>query len=306
MSFFENGIKAKVMSTELVIEANVSKKVLFESLDLAKEFEVTFSAYNEESLLCRVNRNAGVKAVTCSESELELFKEAFMMAEVSDGVFDPTIGVLTQGVYGFGKKSAKIPSKNELQKVKKLVNYKNLIINKKEVYLKEKGMKLDFGGIGKGFIADKIMSYLRERGATKALVNVGGEISTFGKHYNIALRDPFSKNNLAIVKTCKEPLCISTSGDYERYIASRENHHILDNKTAKQNHYYSSVTIIQNGRVCTMLDAVATIVFNSNKEFLKDISLKYNIAIIAVVDSGEIYFENFKALNIEGLELFAL
>jgi len=306
MSFFENGIKAKVMSTQLIIEANVSKKTLFEALEWSKKFEATFSAYNEESLLCQVNKNAGLKPIICSDEELELFTKALDMAEASDGVFDPTVGALSQGLYGFGKKSAKIPTYKELQSARKLVNYKNLIINHKEVYLKEKGMKLDFGGIGKGYVADKIINYLQTKGATKALVNVGGEIATFGKRYNIALKDPYSKGNLAIVKTLQSPLCISTSGDYERFIASKKNHHILDNKTAKQNHYYSSVTIIQNGIDCTLLDAVATIVFNTSQEFLKDISQKYGVAIIAVVESGEIYFENFKSLNIEGVELFAL
>jgi len=306
MSFFENGIKAKVMSTQLIIEANVSKKILFEALEWSKKFEATFSAYNEKSLLCKVNQNAGLKPVVCSSEDLELFTKALEMAEMSHGIFDPTVGALSQGLYGFGKKSAKIPTYKELQSAKKLVNYKNFIINQREVYLKEKGMKLDFGGIGKGFVADKIINYLQTKGATKALVNVGGEIATFGKKYNIAIKDPYSKGNLAIVKTLHSPLCISTSGDYERFIASKKNHHILDNKTAKQNHYYSSVTIIQNGIDCTLLDAVATIVFNTSQEFLKNISQKYGVAIIAVVESGKIYFENFKSINIESVELFAL
>jgi thiamine biosynthesis lipoprotein len=304
MSFFENGIKAKVMSTELIIEANLPKKILFECLELAKRFEETFSAYREDSLLCKVNKHAGFKAIICSEYEIELFQKAFESAKDSDGVFDPTIGVLSQGLYGFGKESAKIPSKKELEKAKKLVNYENFIVTHNEVYLKERGMKLDFGGIGKGFLADKIMNYLYQSGATKALVNVGGEICTFGKNYNIALRDPFSTKNLAVIKTLKNQLTISTSGDYERYIASKENHHILDHKTAKQNHYYSSVTIIKNGTDATLLDVVATIVFNSKKELLKNISKKYNVAIVTVFQDGEIYFENFKALDIQSVELF--
>ena len=304
MSFFENGIKAKVMSTELIIEANLSKKILFEALDFVKEFEERYSAYRETSLLSLVNKNAGVKPIVCNSYELELFAKALEMAELSEGIFDPTIGVLSQGLYGFGKESAKIPTQKELEGVKKLVNYKNFYVDEKEVYLKEKGMKLDFGGIGKGFVADKIMQLLLNRGASKVLVNVGGEIATCGKRYNIALRDPFSKNNIAVIKTLKNPLSISTSGDYERFISSKKNHHILDHKTAKQNYYYSSVTILKNGTECTLLDAVATMVFNSKKEFLKDIAQKYGVAIIVIEQEGEISFENFKALDIESIVLF--
>jgi len=306
MSFFENGIKAKVMSTELIIEADVSKKILFECLELAKDFEAKYSAYKDDSLLCKINKNAGKKAVKCTNEELEIFHIALEIAESSAGVFDPTIGILSQGTYGFGKESATLPSDVLLKKAQKLVDYKKVSLENDEIYLMQNGMKLDLGGIGKGYVADKIIQLLRTNNAKKALVNVGGEICTFGKHYNIALKHPFSQENLAIIKTLKDPLCISTSGDYERYITSKKNHHILDHKTAKQNHYYSSVTIIQNGIDCTLLDAIATMVFNSKKELLKDISKKYKICIIAVVEDGEIYFENFKALDIQSIELFSL
>ena len=305
MSFFENGLQAKIMSTVLVIEADVSKRVLFEALELARDFEAKYSAYDEKSLLCRVNQQAGKNPVVCSEDDIEIFLVAKEMAEKSDGVFDPTIGVLSQGAYGFGRRSAKVPSLEELDKVKKLVNYKNFIINKNEVYLKEAGMKLDFGGIGKGFVADKIVKYLQKHGATKALVNVGGEICSFGKKYNIALRDPASTANLALIKSTKESLSISTSGDYERYIASKKNHHILDHKTAVQNHYYASVTVMKNGVESTLLDAVATMVFNSKKELLKDIAHKYDVALIIVLHDGEIYFENVRNLHIVGVEILA-
>ena len=306
MLFFENGIKAKVMSTQLMIEANVSKKVLFGALDFAKEFEERYSAYKESSLLCRVNANAGVKAIVCNEYELELFTTALEMAEASEGIFDPTIGVLSQGLYGFGKESARVPTQKELESVKKLVNYKNFIVTKSEVYLKEKGMKLDFGGIGKGFVADKIAQMLFAHNAGKFLLNVGGEIVSFGKKYNIAIKDPHSQKNLAVIKTSKKALSISTSGDYERYISSKENHHILDHKTAKQNHYYSSVTLIKNGIESTLLDAVATFVFNSKRELLKGIAQKFGVALVVVTGEGEVFFENFRGLDIEGVELFSL
>jgi len=306
MSFFRHGLKAKVMSTELIMEANVSKKILFEALDRVHEFEDTYSAYKESSLLSKINKNAGIKAVFCNEYEIELFQRALEMAEISQGVFDPTIGVLTQGTYGFGKLEAKVPSQRELQEVKELVNYHDLSVSSDEVYLKKKGMRLDLGGIGKGYIAQKITNYLQERGATKVLVNVGGEICTIGKEYNIAIQDPYSAQNIAVIKTKSSALCISTSGDYERFIGSKQNHHILDNKTAVQNHYYSSITIIQNGEDATLLDAVATMVFNTPPEHLCKLATKYKIAIIAIVEDGELIFENFKSLEIRALELYAL
>ena len=306
MAFFENGLRAKVMSTELIIEADVSKKILFEALDLVKEFEAKFSAYKDESLLSRVNANAGVSEVACSQEEIELFSKALEMAKASDGVFDPTIGVLSQGTYGFGKSTQKIPSKKELQKAKGLVNFKDFIVNEESVYLKKKGMRLDFGGIGKGFIAEKIIAFLQSRGAKKALVNAGGEICTFGKNYNIAIKNPYTDENIAVIKTSKTPLTLSTSGDYERFIGSKKNHHILNSKTASQNHYYSSITLIKDGTEGTLLDAVATMAFNAPKEQLRALAKKYNIAIIAIEEEGNLLFENFKSLDIRAVELYAL
>ena len=306
MAFFENGLRAKVMSTELIIEADLSKKILFEALDIVKEFEAKFSAYKEESLLSRVNANAGISEVACSPDERELFAKALEMAKISEGLFEPTIGVLTQGTYGFGKSTQKIPSKKELQKAKELVNFQDFIVNEESVYLKKKGMRLDFGGIGKGFIAEKLIAFLQSRGAKKALVNAGGEICTFGKNYNIAIKNPYTDENIALIKTSKTPLTLSTSGDYERFIGSKENHHILDRKTASQNHYYSSVTLLKDGTEGTLLDGVATIVFNAPKEELRVLAKKYNIAIIAIEEEGSLLFENFKSLDIKAIELYAL
>ena len=167
-------------------------------------------------------------------------------------------------------------------------------------------MRLDFGGIGKGYIAQKLVGTLKQRGASKALVNVGGEICTFGKEYNVAILDPFTKENIAIIKTSKNELSISTSGDYERYIGSKEYHHILDHKSATQNHFYSSITIIKDGICGTLLDCIATMAFNAPQEELKGLAKKYDVAIIAIVEEGELLFENFKSLSIKSVELYPL
>ena len=292
------------MSTEFVIEANVSKKILFEALDLAKEFEAKYSAYKEDSLVSKINNLSGVEGVVCTPKEIEIFQKSLEIAELSKGLFDPTIGALTQGLYGFGKKTAKIPKPQELQNTKKLVNFKNLQISNNEVFLTQKGMKLDLGGIGKGYIADKIINFLQQKGATKALVSAGGEIVTLGKEYHVALKNPFEEGNSGIFITTKSPLSISTSGDYERYIGSKEHHHILHAATAKPNHYYSSLTLIQNGHNATLLDGVTTIAYNSHKESLKKLAQRFGVAIIAITPDKEIYFENFSQLDLKSFEIY--
>jgi len=303
MAFFENGIKTTVMSTELLVEANVSKKILFECLDLAKAFESKYSAYKSSSLLSSINMAAGDYAIECEKEDLEVFEKALEIAKLSDGLFDPTIGALTQGLYGFGTYREKIPSKAELAYTKAFVDYKLVKISEHEIYLPKRGMKFDLGGIGKGFVADKIIAYLQKKGATKGLVSVGGEICSFGREHTVAIKNPFGEGNIAIINTNKELISLSTSGDYERFIESKENHHILDNKSAIQNHYYSSVTIIKNGLECTTLDGVATVVFNSKPKDLGALAKKFEIAIISISPQKEICFENFSDLEIKNIEI---
>ena len=304
MALFEKALRATVMSTELFINSNVSKKLLYACLELAKEFETTYSAYQESSLLSKINSAAGSERVVCSPDELEIFRKALSIAKISDGKFDPTIGALTQGLYGFGMQRAKIPTQNELQERKKLLNYNLVEIQEDTIYLKKSGMRLDLGAIGKGYVADKIIEKLLESGATKALVSVGGEICSFGKSYNIALQDPFSEKNIGVIQSSKKPLSISTSGDYERFIGSKEHHHILDTQSAKPQHYYSSVTLLQNGIDATTLDGVATIVFNSPPEELEALAKKFAVAIVVITPQKRIIIENFEMLDIEQFTLY--
>jgi len=305
MSLFINGLKAKVMSTELIIEANVSKNILFEALELVKAFEAKYSAYKEDSLLSHINHSSGENTIECSLEDMEIFSKAIAIAKRSNGLFDPTIGALTQGSYGFGTKEAKLPSPAELTKKKKLVNYKECIIHERTIFLQQKGMRLDLGGIGKGYIGDKIMEFLLKKGATKVLLSVGGEICSYGKKYTIALQDPFENKNIAIIKTSKKMLSVSTSGDYERFIGSKKNHHILDNTSAKPNHFHSSITILKDGLHGATLDAVATIAFNSKNEDLYALAKKFEVVIIAISPQKSIQIENFSGLSIESFEMFS-
>ncbi len=305
MGLFRNGLKARVMSTELIIEADVSKRVLFLALQMAKEFEERYSAYKTSSLVGQINQNAGKKALECRSDDIDLFHATLEVTKRTRGVFDPTIGALTQGTWGFGTKEAKVPTQKELQCAKELVNFHDFLLQDNKAFLKKEGMRLDFGGIGKGFLAQKLCTFLQTKGAKKILVNVGGEIVTFGKRYFIAIKNPFADGNIAVIKTKKEPLSITTSGDYERFIGSKRYHHILSVSTAKQNHYYSSVTLLKNGLQFTWLDALSTLVFNTPPNRLLELAQEYEMAIIVITPNQEIFCYNLKNLAIDSLEFYS-
>lgn len=279
MALFEKALEAKVMSTHLLIRANVSQNILFQAHEIATDFESRYSAYKEDSFLNIINNNAGKKPVSCTPEDYTLFQTSLQASKQTDGSFDISIGALSHGVYHYGFANEIKASWKMIDAYKALVNYKNILLTPDSIYLTKAHMRLDLGGIGKGYVAKQIALFLESKGATKILVDVGGEIVTRGKSYIIALKDPFNEGNMAIITTSTEDMSISTSGSYERFI-DKENHHILNTSAGTSSHYYSSMTILQNGWNIDYLDAYATALFNQTPEKNITLAQKLDIAMI--------------------------
>ena len=291
------------MSTQLLIRADVSKRLLFEAYAIAVKFEERYSAYKEESFLNRINASAGISRIACNEEDIALFRQCVAASQSSGGDFDITIGALSHGAYHFGFANQGKADDPLLQQQKKLVGYDLIDLDDESIFLTKKGMRLDLGGIGKGYVAKKIALFLQEKGAAKALVDVGGEMVSFGKRYTVAIKDPFSDGNIVYIKTSKAPMSISTSGDYERFIASRDTHHIIDKKSGRSPGFYSSMTVLQNGFNIDMLDAYATAMFNNGPEYVKDFSKRLNLATITVDKDASITLNNINELNCRSITL---
>jgi len=291
------------MSTHLLIRANVSKAILLEAYAIAKAFEARYSAYKEDSFLNQINKLSGKKSLTCKDEDILLFKRCIKASKDTDGAFDISMGALVHGAYHFGFSNQKIATKESIKKQKQLVNYRFIEIENNNIFLKKMGMRLDLGGIGKGYVAKEIALFLEKKGATKMLINVGGEIISKGKSYTVSIKDPLSEQNIAIIKTSKEAISISTSGDYERFIDSRENHHILDSDLGVSSNEYSSMTLIQNGLGIDILDAYATAMFNNPLESLKKFAKKQNFASISIDKQNDIVFTNMQSIRLKSIEV---
>ena len=302
MAFFEKALEAKVMSTHLLIRANVSKNILLQAYKIATDFESRYSAYKEDSFLNTINQNAGQYPTPCTPKDYKLFNTSIKASEQTGGLFDISIGALSHGAYHFGFDNEQKASQEEIEKQKNLINYKNIILTPDSIMLNKKGMRLDLGGIGKGYVAKQIALFLTQKGASKILVNVGGEIITRGKSYTVSIKDPFSENNLAYIKTSKKDISISTSGSYERFI-DKKNHHILNTFKGISSPYFSAMTVMQNGWNIDKLDAYATALFNQKTE--KNIALckKLNIAIISTDTQAVTSFCQLDILNLKDIEL---
>lgn len=281
MAYFEKALEAKVMSTHLLIRANVSKTLLYQAHKIATDFENRYSAYKENSFLNLINKNAGIKPTPYTEEDATLFRTSIEASQQTDGLFDITIGALSHGAYHFGFANEGKASQKQIDTQKKLVNYQNITLKQENIYLKNRGMRLDLGGIGKGYAAKLIAHFLAKQGATRILVDVGGEIVTRGKSYTIALKDPFNKDNIAHIKTSKADMSISTSGTYERFI-DEKNHHILHTDKGTSSHHYTSMTILQNGWNIEYLDAYATALFNQSPANITQMADRLNLSMITI------------------------
>jgi len=302
MALFDKALEAKVMSTHLLIRANLSKKLLYEAYNIAKAFEARYSAYRESSFLSTINRAAGKEPVLCRAEDLHLFQRALLASKQTEGRFDISIGAVSHGAYHFGFSNQSLAPKALLKAQQSLVDYTKITVDDKSIFLKEEGMRLDLGGIGKGYAARLIALFLKEAGATRILVDVGGEIVTEGKVFTIALRNPSGKGYIGHIKTGKGALSISTSGDYERFI-DEKNHHILDAGKGASSTYYRAMTVMRDGWDIDLLDAYATALFNIEPALLASAVHRLEASVLVIERNNDIRYLNPAKVSLSKIEL---
>jgi thiamine biosynthesis lipoprotein len=232
-----------------------------------KELDQIFSDYKTDSEALRLSASAGSgQAVKVSDELFHVIKQAVEVSEKSDGAFDVTVGPLVQ-LWRRARKQKVLPNDDEIRQAKELVGWKLLKLDEatQSVELKRQGMRLDFGGMAKGFIAQDVSRLLREKGVQQTLVAVAGDIvagdapsNTTGWKVGVA---PLDRPNGAVSRLLLLKNCaISTSGDAFQFVEinSVRYSHIVDPQTGLGLTQRSSVTIVAADG--TTADALATAV----------------------------------------------
>lgn len=243
-----------------------NEKYIDECMDLCEKYEKLFSRTISDSDISKINTSKGC-ATAVEPETIELIDKGLKYSTDSDGIFDITIGSVSR-LWDFSSGKNIIPPDKEIAESVKNINYNNVVINDNTVILKNPNTVLDLGGIAKGYVADKIKSYLISKGVHSGVIDLGGNILLIGNkpdksNYNIGIRKPFSDRNqtLAVVRTCDKS--IVSSGSYERYFYTSDNvlfHHILDTKTGYPvESDLVSVTIISDNSIDG--DALSTTCF---------------------------------------------
>ena len=233
-----------------------------------KRLESIFSCHIAGSDIKRINEAAGQEPVEVRPETVFVLQKALEVAEISGGAFDPTVAPLLD-LWGFKTDEPGVPSQNDLNEALQLVNYKEVEIDETSstVFLPQPGMKIDLGGIAKGYIVDQGLKIADDSSASALFINAGGDISVAGtkpsgETWKIAIQDPLESQKLTAVLDVGEG-SIATSGDYQRFfeVDGEKYHHIIDPKTGYPVVDISSVSILAPDTI--MADALSTAVFVS-------------------------------------------
>ena len=215
-----------------------------------RRLEELLSTWIATSELSRVNTSAGVMPVHVSPETLTVVQRAIQVAEMTDGGFNIAIGPAVEA--WSVTEGQRIPTESELDALRPLVDLMSVHVDVREqtIYLGKAGMRIDVGGIGKGYAADRAVEALWEAGAIAGVVALSGDIKTFGrlpdgKMFPVGIQHPREDGSvLAWIDLQDE--AISTDGDYERFF-ERDGvryHHILDPRTLQPARSCQSVTVI--------------------------------------------------------------
>lgn len=261
-----------------------------------KRIEKLLTTFDENSQTNQVNKYAGIKPVRVDQEVFDLVERSIRISSITDGAFDITYGSIDKRLWNFDKSMTRLPDAVTAKQMVKLINYRNVILDRinSTIMLKEKGMRIGFGGIGKGYAAEKAKALLKERNVTSGIINASGDLAAWGTRacnqpWTIGIADPdkashpFSYMNIS-------DMAVATSGNYEKfiYVDGKKYSHTINPKTGLPVTGIKSVTIIAPN--AEIADAMATpVTVMGIKAGLHLINQVHYLGCIIIDDYNSIY-----------------
>lgn len=260
---------------------------------LLKAFDYSLSAWNENSILTKVNRND--TTVVADEFFKTVFIRSMQIAELSDGAFDPTVAPLVNA-YGFGFKNKSKTDSATIDSLKKLVNYKNISLDENgKIKKQDSRMELDFNAIAQGYSVDVLAGFLEKNGIENYLIEIGGETRAKGKNANgklwkIGIDKPLENAEEREIQTIifLENKSLATSGNYRKFYEENgvKYSHTINPKTGYPvRHSLLSATVVADN--CMDADAYATVFMVIGLEEAQKFLSTHNELQALLIYSGE-------------------
>ncbi|MEN6462692.1 MAG: FAD:protein FMN transferase [Syntrophomonas sp.] len=230
------------------------------------EIDRLTNRFDRWSEVSKVNQNAGVAPVKVNKDVFKIMQTAIEWSDKTDGAFNILMGG-AMDLWGFGSKNYRIPTEDELAQVLTKTDYHKIILDAEQstIYLSEKGMVLDLGGVAKGYATDKAIEALKKLGIKNALINAGGNVYAMGTKadgdpWKVGVQDPRNPKGIKAVLAGSDVAVVS-SGDYQRYfeVNGIRYHHILDPTTGCPARASVGTTIIMKS--ATIADILSTAFF---------------------------------------------
>lgn len=262
-----------------------------------KRIEQLLTTFSENSITALINKNAGITPIQVPEEVFQLLVRCQRISVLTQGAFDITYGSVDKKYWNFDIKMTKLPDPKLAKKAVKLVDYCNLVLNfeDKTVFLKQRGMRIGFGGIGKGYAAEMAKRVMISMGVESGVVNAAGDLTTWGHQINgrpwtIGIADPNHKHHLFSQFEISNK-SVATSGDYEKFVVidGKRYSHTIDPQTGMPAQGLKSVTIICGN--AELADALTTPIIVMGREAgLHMVNQMVGIEAILIDENDKMYY----------------
>jgi thiamine biosynthesis lipoprotein len=296
---FKKGLKLMGNHFEISVVAN-NEAWAIERIDAGvqeiQRIEKLLTTFNENSETSLINRYAGASPVTVSRETFSIIERSIRISRITQGSFDISYGSIDKRLWNFDTNMKALPDKETAKRMVRLINYRNIILDDENctVFLKEKGMRIGFGGIGKGYAAERARSVMKSLGVKSGIVNASGDLTTWGlqpngKPWTIGIVNPNIAHELFSYLNVTD-MAVATSGNYEKFVMinGKKYSHTIDPRTGLPVAGIKSVTIITlNAEIA---DAMATpVMIMGIKAGMDLINQMKDIEEIVIDDNNTVY-----------------
>ena len=289
-----------IMGTRVAVELWSEDRALAErAMDAViaemRRTDELMSTYKPESQLSQVNAHAHERPVQVDPDIIEVVERSFEVSRMSGGAFDITYASVG---YLYDYRAHQKPTDAQIAAALPGVDYRKVQVDREAHTIRflREGVRIDLGGIAKGYAVDRAVQHLRELGIRHAMVNAGGDTRLLGdrrgKPWMVGIRDPRSAGRV-VMRVPLADEAISTSGDYERYFEEDGvlYHHILVPSTGRSARGVRSATVI--GPDATLTDGLSTTLFVLGVERgMLLIARLPGVEAVMVDDEGRIYYSD--------------
>ncbi|HTI92405.1 MAG TPA: FAD:protein FMN transferase [Puia sp.] len=261
-----------------------------------QRIERLLTTYNDDSETSLINRNAGLAPVPVSKETFDLIERSIRISRITQGAFDITYGSVDRRLWNFDTSMQALPDKETARQMVRLINYRNIVFDpvNTTILLKEKGMRIGFGGIGKGYAAERAKMVMQEEGVTSGVVNASGDLTAWGyqpdgEPWTIGIVNPNAAGQVFSMLNVTN-MALATSGNYEKYITidGKRYSHTINPRTGLPVTGIKSVTILcPNAEIA---DAMATpVMIMGIRAGLDMINQLRDIEAVLIDDEDKVY-----------------